>query len=152
MPRYASQTSRMFQSPWPDHLYRKSILKRSASYSVNGVRISDRYLLELRSVSSRPTATEVQITVAERHRRLSITLSAQIFASLVFDLSYLYAIVTDLHTRVWYLFSKPRYSALMNSHYSRSRAAQGATLFWHGNTVCNHDLTPARRFPIPTRT
>jgi hypothetical protein len=36
--------------------------------------------------------------------------AAQIFASLVFDLSYFYAIVADFHTRVQYLFSKPGYS------------------------------------------
>jgi hypothetical protein len=38
------------------------------------------------------------------------TPSAQIFAGLVFDLSYFYAMVADFHTRVQYLFSKPRYS------------------------------------------
>jgi len=53
------------------------------------------------------------------------TSSAQIFASLVFDLSYFYAIVADFHTRVQYLFSKPKYSVLMSSHLSRSRAARG---------------------------
>jgi hypothetical protein len=31
------------------------------------------------------------------------------------------AIVADFHTRVQYLFSKPRYSVLMSSHPSRSR-------------------------------
>jgi hypothetical protein len=51
--------------------------------------------------------------------------SAQIFASLVFDLSYFYAIVADFHMRVPYLFFKPRYSVLMSSHLSRSRAVRG---------------------------
>jgi len=55
-------------------------------------------------------------------RKLS---TAQIFASLVYDLSHLYAIVTDFHTRVQYLFSKPRYSVSMSSHLSRSRAVRG---------------------------
>src|SRR6267154_1305328 len=51
--------------------------------------------------------------------------AARIFARLVFDLSYFYAIVADSHTRVQYLFSKPRYSVLMSSHLSRPRAARG---------------------------
>src|SRR6266436_1302397 len=51
--------------------------------------------------------------------------AAQIFASLVFDLSYFYAIVADFHTRIQYLFSKPGYSVLMSSHHSRSRAVRG---------------------------
>src|SRR5260221_8150867 len=66
------------------------------------------------------------------HRRRTLpptdrptTSSAQIFASLMFDLSYFYAIVADFRTRVHYLFSKPRYSVLMNSHVSRSGAVQG---------------------------
>jgi len=49
-------------------------------------------------------------------RKLS---TAQIFASLMFDLSYFYAIVADFRTRVQYLFSKPRYLVLMRSHLSR---------------------------------
>jgi hypothetical protein len=49
---------------------------------------------------------------------------AQIFASLVFDLSHFYAIVADFHTRVRYLFSKPGYSVLMSSHLSRSSARE----------------------------
>src|SRR5260370_27087247 len=65
------------------------------------------------------------------HRRRTLpptdrptTSSAQIFASLVFDLSYFYAIVADFYTRVQYLFSKPRYLVLMSSHLSRSRAVR----------------------------
>jgi hypothetical protein len=55
--------------------------------------------------ASAGSGTEMQITVAERYRRLLITSSAQIFifANLVFDLSYFYAIVADCHTRVRYL-------------------------------------------------
>ncbi len=68
------------------------------------------------------------------HRRRTLrptdrltTSSAQIFASLGFDLSHFYAIVADFHTRVQYLFSKPRYSVLMSSHLSRSGAVRGNT-------------------------
>jgi hypothetical protein len=73
------------------------------------------------------SGTEVQITVAERLPPIDrlTTSSAQIFASLGFDLSHFYAIVADFHTRVQYLFSKPRYSVLMSSHLSRSGAARG---------------------------
>ena len=66
------------------------------------------------------------------HRRRTLppidrltTSSAQIFASLGFDLSHFYAIVTDFHTRVQHRFSKPRYSVLMSSHLSRSGAVRG---------------------------
>jgi hypothetical protein len=69
--------------------------------------------------------TEMQITVADRYRRLLITSSAQIFASLVFDLSHFYAIVADFRMRIQYLFSKPRYSVLMGLHLSRSGAVRG---------------------------
>src|SRR5713101_5095978 len=51
--------------------------------------------------------------------------AAQIFASLVFDLSHFYATVADFRTRVQYLFSKPRYSVLMSLHLGRSRAVRG---------------------------
>jgi hypothetical protein len=54
--------------------------------------------------------------------------SVQIYASLVFDLSYFYAMVADFHTRVQCLFSKPGYSVLMSSHLSRSRAVRGIRL------------------------
>ena len=53
------------------------------------------------------------------------TSSAQIFASLVFDLSHFYAIFADFRTRVQYLFSKPRHSVLMSSHLNRSGAVRG---------------------------
>ena len=46
----------------------------------------------------------------------------------MFDLSYLpyfYAIVADFRTRVQYLFSKPSYPILMNSHHSRSGTVRG---------------------------
>jgi hypothetical protein len=49
--------------------------------------------------------TEMQITLAERYRRLLITSPVRIFARLVFDLSYFYAIAADFRTRVQYLFS-----------------------------------------------
>jgi len=45
----------------------------------------------------------------------------------VVDLSDFYAIVADFHTRVRYLFSKPRYSVSMSSHHSRSEAAGNTT-------------------------
>jgi len=48
------------------------------------------------------------------------TSSAQIIASLVFDLSYFYAIVADFHTRDQHLFSKPGYLALIRSHLKQS--------------------------------
>jgi N-acyl-L-homoserine lactone synthetase len=38
---------------------------------------------------------------------------------------YFYAIVADFHTRVQYLFSKPSYPILMNSHHSRSGTVRG---------------------------
>jgi hypothetical protein len=59
------------------------------------------------------------------HRRGTLPPTDPLFASLVFDLSYLYAVGADFHTRVQYLFSKPRYSVLMSSHHSRSRAVRG---------------------------
>jgi hypothetical protein len=43
----------------------------------------------------------------------------------VLDLSYFYAIVADSHTRVQYLFSKPRYSVLTSSHFGRSEQCGG---------------------------
>jgi hypothetical protein len=62
----------------------------------------------------------------------------------VFDLSHFYAIVADFHTRVQYLFSKPRYSVLMSSHLSRSSSAeeptrQGVDLVIHF-TISNYHL------------
>jgi len=67
----------------------------------------------------------VEITVAERYRRSSDHFICANLRKLWFDLSYFYAIVADFHTRVQYLFSRPRYSVLMNSHRSRSRAVRG---------------------------
>jgi hypothetical protein len=60
----------------------------------------------------------VQITVAERYRRLLITSSVRLFARLVFDLSYFYAVVADFRTRVQCLFFKPGCSVLMRSPQS----------------------------------
>ena len=70
----------------------------------------------------------MQITVAEHYHRLPITSSAQIFASLVVDLSYFHAIVADFHMRVQYLFSKPRCSVLMSSQSVWS-SARNATAY-----------------------
>ena len=61
------------------------------------------------------------------------TSSAQILASLVFELSHLYAIAADFRTRVQRLFFKSRYSVLMSFHLDRSRAARGMRrrIKWH---------------------
>ena len=61
----------------------------------------------------------------DRHTQGAPLPTDRLFASLVFDPSYFYAIVADFRTRVRDLFLKPRYSVLMSSHHSRSGVVGG---------------------------